>query len=91
MIPVYGNESEVGDGLKLSHLPRDQIWVTTKWSGRKSIPESINDSLEWLGVDYVDLYLIHNPRWAGDDLPEAWRQMEEVKKSGKAKSIGVSK
>ena len=65
--------------------------MTTKWGGRKSIPDSINDSLEWLGVDYVDLYLIHNPAWAGKDLPGAWREMEEVKKSGKAKSIGVSK
>lgn len=65
--------------------------MTTKWSGRKSIQESINDSLEWLGVEYVDLYLIHNPRWAGDDLVGAWKGMEKVKKDGKAKSIGVSK
>lgn len=88
---VYNNEKEVGDGLKLAHLPRDQIWVTTKWGGRKPITESINDSLEWLGVDYVDLYLIHNPAWVGDDLVGAWREMEKIKKEGKAKSIGVSK
>lgn len=65
--------------------------MTTKWSGRKPIAQSIADSLEWLGVDSVDLYLIHNPRWAGDDLVGAWEEMERVKKEGKAKSIGVSK
>jgi diketogulonate reductase-like aldo/keto reductase len=65
--------------------------VTTKYSGLKSVKESINDSLAWLGLDFVDLYLIHNPKWTGGDLPATWREIIEVKKEGMAKSIGVSK
>ena len=87
---VYKNEKQVGDGLKLASLPRSDIWVTTKFSGLKTVEESIKDSLEWLGLEYVDLYLIHNPAWGGD-IKDTWREMRGVKKEGWAKSIGVSK
>jgi diketogulonate reductase-like aldo/keto reductase len=87
---VYKNEKQVGDGLKLSHLARSDYFLTTKFSGLKTVKESIKDSLEWLGVKYVDLYLIHNPRWSGD-IKDTWREMRGVKKEGWAKSIGVSK
>ena len=87
---VYKNEKQVGDGLKLASLPRSDIWVTTKFSGLKTVKESIKDSLEWLGLEYVDLYLIHNPAWGGD-IKDTWREMRGVKKEGWAKSIGVSK
>jgi diketogulonate reductase-like aldo/keto reductase len=53
----------------------------------------MQDSLDFLGMEYVDLYLIHNPRWVpeGHSLSEAWNEMREVRKEGWAKSIGVSK
>lgn len=59
----YGNEKEVGEGIRASGVPRDQIWVTTKldnhWHHRVS--EGLESSLKDLGLDYVDLYLIHFP------------------------------
>ena len=76
--------------MKLASLPRSDIWVATKFSGLKTVKESIKDSLEWLGLEYVDLYLIHNPAWGGD-IKDTWREMRGVKKEGWAKSIGVSK
>jgi diketogulonate reductase-like aldo/keto reductase len=90
---VYQNEEEVGLALKNTALPRSAVWVTTKWSGidGKGCKQSIQESLSKLGLDYVDLYLIHSPRVANGDIPGAWREMEEVKKMGWAKSIGVSK
>jgi diketogulonate reductase-like aldo/keto reductase len=90
---VYRNEEEVGQAIKASALPRSSIWLTTKWSGTdgKGCKQSIQESLSKLGVDYVDLYLIHSPRVANGDISGAWKEMEEVKKNGWAKSIGVSK
>ena len=90
---VYYNEEEVGQAIKESGLARSELWVTTKWSGveDKSPGQSIDESLEKLGLDYVDLYLIHSPRLAKGDIPGTWKQIEEIHKAGKAKSIGVSK
>ena len=60
---AYGNEAEVGAGIKDSGVPREEIWITTKldnpWHAR--VPEGIDSSLKDLGVDYVDLYLVHWP------------------------------
>ena len=60
---AYGNEAEVGDGIRDSGVPREEIWVTTKldntWHHRVS--EGIDSSLKSLGMDYVDLYLVHWP------------------------------
>lgn len=60
---AYGNEAEVGDGIRDSGVPREEIWVTTKldnpWHHR--VPEGIDSSLKSLGLDYVDLYLVHWP------------------------------
>lgn len=88
---MYKNEDGVGKGIAQAALPRSSLYITTKWSGYASIPQSIDDSLMKLGVKYVDLYLIHNPRITEGDIEGAWKQMEDVLKSGKAKSIGVSK
>lgn len=88
---MYGNEKEVGQGIKESGLGRKDIWITTKWSGYAPIKQSIQESLEKLGVEYVDLYLIHNSRICNGDIKGAWAQFEEVYKLGYAKSIGVSK
>lgn len=84
---VYGNEEEVGQAIKKQ---RPDLYITTKWSGRKSMNESLHDSLNWLGVDAVDLYLIHAPRVAGDDVAETWRDFLKLKADGFTKSAGVS-
>ncbi|WWC62525.1 uncharacterized protein I303_105121 [Kwoniella dejecticola CBS 10117] len=87
---IYRSEGAVGQAIKQSGIPRNDLWITTKWSGLKSAKESIHDSLENLGVDYVDLYLIHFPAVAKGDIPSAWGHLEDFKKAGYAKSIGVS-
>ncbi|TDL18671.1 Aldo/keto reductase [Rickenella mellea] len=89
---AYGNEAEAGQALKESGLARDEIFVTTKYSGRDGldIETSIHNSLKNLGLKYVDLYLIHHPRLAVPDIPTAWAQMEKIKADGLVKTIGVS-
>ncbi|KAI0090646.1 Aldo/keto reductase [Irpex rosettiformis] len=88
----YRNESEAGQALRDSGLARKDVYITTKYSGTDGagIETSIQDSLENLGVDYVDLYLIHSPRLAQPDIPTAWAKLEKIKADGLAKSIGVS-
>jgi len=78
--------------LKESGLSRSDIFVTTKYSGTNGldIPTSIKNSVNSLGVSYVDLYLVHSPRLAVPDIPTCWAQMEKVKADGLAKSIGIS-
>ncbi|GLB40902.1 putative aldo keto reductase [Lyophyllum shimeji] len=89
---AYRNEAEAGVAIRESGLARENIFITTKYSGLDGldIPTSINNSLKNLGVTYVDLYLIHHPRLAVPDIPTAWKQMEELKEKGLVKSIGVS-
>ena len=90
---AYRNELETGKGIKASGLSRKEIWVTTKWSNidNKKPRQSCEESLDKLGLEYVDLYLIHNARFVKGDIPGAWKQMEELHKLGYAKTIGVSK
>ena len=88
---MYRNETEVGKGIKQSGLARKDIWITTKWSGYAPIKQSIRESLEKLGLEYVDLYLIHNPRITNGDIEGTWKEMEQLHKEGLSKSIGVSK
>ncbi|PMD38662.1 Aldo/keto reductase [Hyaloscypha variabilis F] len=88
----YGNEEEIGVAIRESGIPRAEIFVTTKVRDLSALPGAIDGSLEKLGLSYVDLYLIHSP-YAADDteqLQKAWRHLEAIQKSGKAKSIGVS-
>ena len=90
---VYNTERELGAAIKASKIPRDKLFVTTKVATNlDDIPGAIDASLKKLGLDYVDLYLIHQPFFAqsDEDLQQKWRDMEQVKASGKAKSIGVS-
>ncbi|KAJ2902357.1 hypothetical protein MKZ38_000674 [Zalerion maritima] len=92
---VYGNEAELGAAVKDAGIPRQSLYVTTKLMSnkQKSTMECMDISLQKLGLDYVDLYLIHAPHFADGDktvLQKQWAEMEEVKASGKAKSIGVS-
>lgn len=90
---VYGNEEQVGEGIRRSNIPREQLFITTKlWNsdqGYDSALRAFDDSLKRLGLDYVDLYLIHWPVPAQDKYVESWHALEEIYKSGRAKAIGV--
>lgn len=88
---AYFNEQEVGRAVRESGIPREEIFVTSKlWLqdyGHEAARKGIETSLRKLGLDYVDLYLIHQPY---GDVPGAWQAMEEAKADGKIRSIGVS-
>jgi 2,5-diketo-D-gluconate reductase A len=90
----YGNEPGVGEGIRRSGLPRDQVHVTTKiWGdshGSETAVAAFERSLAALGLDYVDLYLIHWPHPQQDRYVETWQTLEEILAEGRAKSIGVS-
>ncbi|MBT9502413.1 MAG: aldo/keto reductase [Burkholderiaceae bacterium] len=87
----YMNEEAVGKGLKASGVARDQLFVTTKlWvqeTGYERTQQAINKSLRRLQLDYLDLYLIHQPF---GDVHGSWRAMEEAYRAGKLRAIGVS-
>jgi 2,5-diketo-D-gluconate reductase A len=91
---IYGNEEGVGRAIAASGLNRDQLFITTKlWNddqGTASAHAAIDTSLTKLGLDYVDLYLIHWPTPQKDLYLESWLALEEIKASGKTRSIGVS-
>lgn len=89
---IYQNEEGVGEAVKRSGVDRSEIFITTKlWSsdlGYESGLKAFERSLQNLKVDHIELYLIHWPN--GDSRHEAWRALQELYESGKAKSIGVS-
>jgi 2,5-diketo-D-gluconate reductase A len=85
---AYGNEESVGQGLRESGVPRDQVFITTKFNpGRRDPVAEVERSLERLGVERVDLYIVHWPRGG---LTWAWPGMERAQELGYASSIGVS-
>ena len=85
---AYVNERAVGRGIKESSLPREQVFLSTKlWPSEYENPNAVDETLERLGVEYVDLLYIHQP--AGNWLA-GYRQLEKAYKEGKAKSIGIS-
>jgi 2,5-diketo-D-gluconate reductase A len=91
---IYGNEEGVGHAIKNSGIDRDELFITTKlWNadqGYDSGLEAFEKSLGRLQLDYVDLYLIHWPAPANDNYVDAWKALEKIRESGRAKSIGVS-
>lgn len=88
---VYGNEEAVGGGITKSGINREELFVTSKlWvddSGYEKGKKAFQTSLDKLGLDYLDLYLIHRPR---GDVKGSWKAMEELYKEGKIRAIGVS-
>ncbi|MDQ2811892.1 MAG: aldo/keto reductase [Actinomycetota bacterium] len=93
---MYGNEKEVGEAISRSDLERDDVFITSKLSNDAHEPDearrAFDGSLKALGVDYVDLFLIHWPlptRYDGDYV-STWKTLEEFYHEGRARSIGVS-
>lgn len=91
---IYGNEVGVGRGIATSSVPREDIFLTTKlWNSDQGFEKAIaalDASLERLGTDYVDLYLIHWAKPQQGTYLESWWALIELKKQGKVRSIGVS-
>lgn len=91
---AYGNEAEVGRGLQRSDVPRDQVFLTTKvWPDRYAPDDfrrSVDESLQELGVERVDLLLLHWPRFEGGTLERTLGLLNEAREAGKTRHIGVS-
>ena len=91
---IYGNEAGQGEGIRQSGLPRDQVFVTTKvWNSEQGFDKAIRaaeGSLKRLGLDHVDLLLVHWPCPAKDLYLDTWRALIRLQEEGRALSIGVS-
>ncbi len=90
----YRNEWGVGNGLRASGVPRGELFVTTKfnknWHGRDLVGQALDGSLDRLGLDYVDLLLIHWPNPAQDRYVEAWEGLVALLEAGRVRAIGTS-
>lgn len=91
---IYGNEAGVGAGVRASGVPRDDVFVTTKlWNESQGYDRALrafDKSLERLGLDHVDLYLIHWPCPQQELYLESWKALIRLREDGRARSIGVS-
>jgi len=91
---IYGNEEGVGAAIAASGIPREDLFITTKlWNDRHDGDEpdaAVAESLDRLGLDRVDLYLVHWPTPAKDDYVHAWEKLIGIRERGLARSIGVS-
>lgn len=90
----YGNEPEVGEALRRSGVPREELRVTSKLPGRHhgydDAVASTKESLDRLGLDYLDLHLIHWPNPSVGKYPEAWQALVDLREQGLVRSVGVS-
>jgi len=90
----YGNEEGVGNGIRSSGIDRAEVFITTKfnakWHGESEVAEAFRGSADRLGVDHIDLLLIHWPNPGQDRFVAAWRGMIGLKEQGLVRSIGVS-
>lgn len=88
---AYGNEKEVGEAIKESGVARDELFITTKvWvssTGYDATKKEFQEALDRLQLDYLDMFLIHQPY---GDVYGSWRAMEELQKAGKVRAIGIS-
>ncbi|RKS05100.1 2,5-diketo-D-gluconate reductase A [Nocardiopsis sp. Huas11] len=91
---IYDNETGVGRAVAAAGIDREDLFLTTKlWNGDQGYDTTLkafDASLERLGLDYVDLYLIHWPLPARDQYVDTWKAMERIRSEGRARSIGVS-
>jgi 2,5-diketo-D-gluconate reductase A len=91
---AYGNEEGVGRGLRASGVPREELFVTTKlngeWHGYQAAQEAFQASAGRLGLDYVDMYLIHWPLPQQDSYVEAWKGLAKLLEDGRVRAIGLS-
>ncbi|WP_067785469.1 aldo/keto reductase [Nocardia amikacinitolerans] len=91
---IYGNEQGTGQAIRAFGLPRDEVYVTTKlWNadqGYDATLRAFDASMDKLGLDYLDLYLIHWPVAIADKFVETFRAFQELKRQGRVRSIGVS-
>jgi len=90
---IYGNEEGVGAAIKQSPVPREELFITTKlWNADQGYEETLKAfdvSMEKLGLDYLDLYLIHWPVPLFDKYVETWKALEKLYKDGRVRAIGV--
>jgi 2,5-diketo-D-gluconate reductase A len=89
---LYHNEEGVGRAVRAAAVPREELFVTTKlWHDRhRDAERAFDESLRWLGLDYVDLYLIHWPAPGQNRYVDAWKALVRIHESGRARSVGVS-
>jgi 2,5-diketo-D-gluconate reductase A len=91
---MYGNEREVGEAIRKSGIPREDVFVTTKLNndrhGHDEAIAALDESLGKLGTDYVDLFLIHWPQAKLNRYVQTWQAFEKLAADGRARSIGVS-
>lgn len=90
---IYKNERAVGEAIARNHLPREELFVTTKlWNsdhGYENAFKAFDESLEKLGLEYIDLYLIHWPMPMYDEYIETYKALEKIYQDGRTKAIGV--
>jgi len=91
---MYGNEKQVGEAVAASGLARSEVFVTSKlnngFHARDAALKAFDGTLDALGFDYLDLFLIHWPLPSVGDFVETWKAMQEISESGRVKAIGVS-
>ena len=91
---MYGNEKQVGEAVAASGLARSEVFVTSKlnngFHARDAALRAFDETLDALGFDYLDLFLIHWPLPSVGDFAETWKAMQEISESGRVKAIGVS-